>query len=293
MSVDAPRPGSPVNGEDRFVTVRGVRHRYVDWGDNGPLMLLLHGDMRTARSWDAVARDLRQDFRILSLDAKGHGDSEWPSDGYTFAERVKDLEAFCDTLGLRHIHGVGHSNGGVVMSLLAGSRADIFDRLTLLEPMVVVDEAFQRMVSKRAEAPRRTWPDRQAMYRYLKSHPITGRWRDDVIHDVVAYEALELPDGRLDMKWSNAAMDWAEREGDYVDLNPVFRRLGIPILYIMSDERRRRQDLVGLDRLSEEVAEFSVLTVNDSGHNVYMNRPGAVFGAIQAFVNGESLPGAV
>jgi pimeloyl-ACP methyl ester carboxylesterase len=293
LSLNGPTQDPPPDGEDCFVTIRGVRLRYVDWGGGGPLMLLLHGDMRTARSWDAMVRDLRRDFRVLSLDSKGHGDSEWPSEGYTFAERVKDLEAFCDTLGLRDIHGVGHSNGGVVMSLLADSRADIFGRLTLLEPMVTVGEEFQRMVSKRAEGPRRTWPDRPTMYEYLKAHPMTGRWRDDVIRDVVAHEAMELPDGTLDMKWARASMDWGEREGDYVDLNPILWRLGIPIMFIMSDERRHERPFSGLDRMTEELPDFSVVVVNDSSHNMYMNRPSAVSGAIQAFVRGDKLPGAV
>ncbi|MDP7534918.1 MAG: alpha/beta hydrolase [SAR202 cluster bacterium] len=283
----------PADGEDRFVIVRGVRLRYVDWGGDGPLMLLQHGDMRTARSWDAMVRDIRHDFHVLSLDAKGHGDSEWPTEGYKFSERVQDLEAFCDTLGLRNIHGVGHSSGGVVVSLLADSRPDIFSRLTLLEPMVTVGEEFQRMVSKRAEGPRRTWPDRPTLYEYLKAHPVTGRWRDDVVRDVVAHEAMELPDGSLDMKWATASMDWGEREGDYVDLNPILWRLGIPIMFIMSDERRHERPFSGLDRMSQELPAFNVITINDSSHNMYMNRPSAVSGAIQAFVRGETLPGAV
>ncbi|MCH8311254.1 MAG: alpha/beta hydrolase, partial [Chloroflexi bacterium] len=179
IAPDDPQPDS------RFVTVRGIRLRYVDWGDNGPLMLMLHGDMRTARSWDAVARDLRDRFHIISLDSRGHGDSDWPTTGYNFAERTRDLEAFCDALRIRNALGVGHSTGGVVMSLLADSRREIFERLTLLEPMVTVNEKFQRMVSKRATGPRRTWGSRPELYEYLTAHPMTGRWREDVIRDVV------------------------------------------------------------------------------------------------------------
>ena len=185
LAPDDPQP------DDRFVTVRGVRLRYSDWGDSGPLMLLLHGDMRTARSWDAVARDLCDQFHVLSLDSRGHGDSDWPTTGYNFAERAKDLEAFCDALNLRNVLGVGHSTGGVVMSLLADTRRDIFERLTLLEPMVTVNEKFQRMVSTRATSPRRTWGSRPELYDYLKAHRMTGRWREDVIRDVVAHEAVE------------------------------------------------------------------------------------------------------
>ena len=279
--------------EDRFVDVRGVRLRYVDWGDNGPPLLFLHGDKRTARSWDAVARDLFDRFHVLSLDSRGHGDSDWPDSGYTFAERTEDLAQFCDAVGLRGTIGVGHSSGGVVMTLLADRTPGLFSGLVLLEPRVTVDETFQRMVSGRSAGPRRTWGSRQELYDYLKGHRMAGRWRDDVIRDVVDHEATELPNGQLDMKWSDAAMDSRERQGDYVDLKPAFRRLGIPILFILSDDRQHQQGFIGLRPIAEQVPGFNLLTVNDSGHNMYMERPDAVSRAISAFASGESLPPAI
>ena len=59
------------------VNVEGIHLRYVDWGGDGPTMLLFHGDMRTSRSWDAVSRRLKDDYRVIALDARGHGDSDW------------------------------------------------------------------------------------------------------------------------------------------------------------------------------------------------------------------------
>ena len=285
LAPDDPQP------DDRFVTVRGVQLRYVDWGDSGPLMLLLHGDMRTARSWDAVARDLCDQFHVLSLDSRGHGDSDWPTTGYNFAERAKDLEAFCDALNLRKVLGVGHSTGGVVMSLLADTRRDIFRRLTLLEPMVTVNEKFQRMVSTRATNPRRTWGSRPELYDYLKAHRMTGRWREDVIRDVVAHEAVKLPDGKLDMKWSPDSMKWSEREGDYLDLKPIFRRLDIPILFISSEGRA--DGFVELDPVMAELPDFSMLKIRNTEHNMYMNRPDAISWAINAFVQGQEVSGTI
>ena len=285
LTPDGPQP------DNRFVTVRGIRLRYADWGDNGPLMLMLHGDMRTARSWDAVARDLRDRFHIMSLDSRGHGDSDWPTTGYNFAERTRDLEAFCDALEIRNALGVGHSTGGVVMSLLADSRRDIFQHLILLEPMVTVNEQFQQMVSKRATGPRRTWGSRAELYDYLKAHPMTGRWREDVIRDVVAHEAMELPDGRLDMKWSADSMKWSEREGDYLDLKPIFRRLDMPILFISSEGRA--DGFVELDPVMAELPDFSMLKIRDSDHNMYMNRPDAISWAIDAFVQNQEISGTI
>ena len=269
----------------RFVQAGGVRLHLADWGGDGlPTLLLLHGDMRTSRSWDAVARELRGDFHVLALDMRGHGDSDWPESGYTFAQRVDDLEAFADAVGMRGGAVAAHSTGGVVATLLAERRPDIFSRLMLLEPMVVVTESFQRMVSKRAETPRRTWASRAEMRDYLKWHRMTGKWRDDVIEDVVAHESYARADGRLDMKWATASMAWKEREGDYPDLRPALRALGKPILFAMSDSRAAA--FAEAARIAERTADFDTLTIADSGHNMYMDQPSAVAEAARRFALG-------
>lgn len=273
-----------------FASVNGIQLHYVDWGrpdsEASPLpVLLLHGDMRTSRSWDAVARNLCGQFHVIALDSRGHGDSDWPDSGYTFGQRIDDLEAFADFVAMRDAVAVAHSTGGVVAAMLAERRPDIFSRLMLLEPMVVVTEGFQRMVSQRAVRPRRTWGSREEMYDYLKRHPMTGKWRDDVIKDVVAHESYELPDGRLDMKWANASMDWKEREGDYHDLRPVLRTLGKPILFVMSDARAA--SFSDLNPIARETPDFDLLTIPDSEHNMYMNQPELVAEAVRDFSAGS------
>ena len=272
-----------------FVTVNGVKHHLVDWGrprgyGDYPTVFLLHGDMRTSRSWDAVARYLCGQFHVIALDSRGHGNSDWPESGYTFGQRIDDLEAFADALQMRGAVAVAHSTGGVVAAKLAERRPDIFGRLVLLEPMIVVTKSFQLMVSERAKKPRRTWGSREEMYDYLKQHPMTGKWRDDVIRDVVAHESYELPDGRLDMKWATASMDWKEREGDYLDLRPTLRTLEKPILFVVSNSRA--QSFRDVAKIAEQTTAFDMLTVPDSGHNMYMDQPKLVAEAVREFAVG-------
>ncbi len=271
------------------VPAQGINLHYVAWetppdADDAPTLFLLHGDMRTSRSWDAVARHLCDRYRVIALDSRGHGDSDWPDTGYTFAQRVDDLEAFADAIEMRNAVAVAHSTGGVVATLLAERRPDIFTRLALLEPMVVVTEIFQRMVSKRAETPRRTWDSREDMYKYLKWHRMTGKWPDEVIRDVVDHESYELPDGRLDIKWATASMRWSEREGDYLDLTPTLRTLNKPILFIMSDSRA--DQFRHLHPIAEQTPDFDLLTIPDSAHNMYMDQPAAVAKAVVKFTKG-------
>ena len=64
-----------------------LRLHYVDWGNPGkPPLLLVHGGRDHCRNWDWVAEALRDEWHIIAPDLRGHGDSQWSTDGsYTMA----------------------------------------------------------------------------------------------------------------------------------------------------------------------------------------------------------------
>ena len=67
---------------DRSVSANGMRLHYLDWGPpDGPPVLLLHGFAQTCHTWDFSALWLSEQHRVIALDQRGHGDSEWAPDG--------------------------------------------------------------------------------------------------------------------------------------------------------------------------------------------------------------------
>jgi len=89
---------------------------YWDWGnDSAPPLLLLHGSGDHARSWDWTARALREDWRVIAPDFRGHGDSQWSPDGaYLTSYHVIDIANLIDALGADKITLIAHSYGGAV-----------------------------------------------------------------------------------------------------------------------------------------------------------------------------------
>jgi esterase len=97
---------------DATVTLDGVRFHYRDWGDpEAPALVLLHAYTQHARGWDTVAKGLADHFRVLALDQRGHGESDWAAD-YHELRLVADLAGFVETLGLATISLMGFSIGG-------------------------------------------------------------------------------------------------------------------------------------------------------------------------------------
>ena len=76
-------------------------------------MLLLHGMRDSALSWDIFARAMSDEYRVLSLDSRGHGDSDRAGlNGYHFDHYISDIEILADNLDLTDMIIVGHSAGG-------------------------------------------------------------------------------------------------------------------------------------------------------------------------------------
>jgi esterase len=96
------------------VKANGINIHYLEWGDpKARPVVLLHGLRGHGHSWDDFSRPLSEQYRVLALDQRGRGETDWAPDGdYTTPAFAADTEAFCQALGLESFTLVGHSMGG-------------------------------------------------------------------------------------------------------------------------------------------------------------------------------------
>ena len=82
----------------RNTVLRRQRFHFLEWGQpDAPPIVLLHGGNQTAHSWDLVSLHLAGRYRVLALDQRGHGDSEWARDAdYSVRAMADDALAFID-----------------------------------------------------------------------------------------------------------------------------------------------------------------------------------------------------
>src|SRR5215467_8368775 len=107
MTACASVSAAPVPAADRFLTIDGARLRYRDEG-RGPAVLLLHGWTLDLQMWDPQVVALRDAFRLVRLDRRGHG----RSDGTSSTQRDSaDLAALCRHLALTRVALIGMSQG--------------------------------------------------------------------------------------------------------------------------------------------------------------------------------------
>jgi pimeloyl-ACP methyl ester carboxylesterase len=132
------------------IEARGLSLSVNTYGQpDRPPLVLIHGWMDCADSWQFVLEELQQDWYVIAPDQRGFGRSEWQDGGYWFPDYLADLEVILDQLvGDQPVNLVGHSLGGNVASLYAGVRPDRVRRLVSVEgfglPFIEADDAPAR-----------------------------------------------------------------------------------------------------------------------------------------------------
>jgi Conserved protein/domain typically associated with flavoprotein oxygenases, DIM6/NTAB family len=119
--------------------------------ENDPAVLLLHGAGQTRAVWSGVADALEQaGRRVISLDLRGHGGSEWPEDGrYDFEALVEDLRAVLAQMGTRPVVVASTLGGWVASAALEQDAAVLASGLVLVDSPVSVDPALARRIGER------------------------------------------------------------------------------------------------------------------------------------------------
>lgn len=189
--------------------------------DHDPAVLLLHGAGQTRRVWDRVADALQQaGRRVISLDLRGHGGSEWPEDGrYDFEAMVEDLRAVLAQLGTRPVIVASTLGGWIASAALERDAALLAAGLALVDLPLNVDPDVSRKIGARlrdvaALAPGQAeWDvrmlgafDTASMTERLKGVAahialptlyVRGAMSELVSHDDAAAFVELLPDGEL------------------------------------------------------------------------------------------------
>jgi len=278
----------------RVALSTGVELALVDFGGEGPLCLLHHASGFCAVVWRRIAERLRMRYRVLGYDARGHGDSSGgPS--YTWRAFADDLgelgERVCAALGHERVAlCAGHSLGGTAAVLAALQAPALFERLVLIDPVLVSAELAAEMAvrpdgsttaslstrmrqavfASHAEA-RALWAS-QALYR---------DFQPDVLEDYLQGSLRLAADGRLQLKCSPRIEASIYALGE---TRGVFAPLVPPALLLSALGSRFA---AGHERLALAAPGVELRRVA-AGHLMPMEQPDLIVQAIEGFAGAST-----
>ncbi|MFB3121541.1 MAG: alpha/beta fold hydrolase [Candidatus Binatia bacterium] len=125
---------------DSYFQVDGLTLHYEEWGDpTHESLILVHGNRDQCRSWDFFVAALfaqgSPSFHVIAIDLRGHGNSHWsrPDRGYQHEDFILDLSGIVRHSRKDSVTLIGHSLGGSISLLFAGSFPAKVHRLVLIE----------------------------------------------------------------------------------------------------------------------------------------------------------------
>ena len=99
---------------ENWATIGDLNVHYLDWGGDGPPVMLMHGLASSAHWYEPVAERLRGKHHLFAADARGHGQTTQASNGYDWQTLAADAVGLMDHLGVTQAAVFGHSWGATV-----------------------------------------------------------------------------------------------------------------------------------------------------------------------------------
>jgi esterase len=277
------KPSKVVMPEDHHTIVGAMRFHYLDWGGNGHPILFLHGGGINAHTWDVVCLMLRERYRCVALDQRGHGDSEWsPAIDYGVATQVGDVEGFIEKLGLANPVLVGQSMGGLNSIDYAIRHSASMKGLVVVDVGPEINSAGTQRIREFSSTPELESLE-AFLERAVKFNPI----RDPrVLRRSLFYNLRQLPTGKWSLKhdqrrasddsWRIAA---EQRERILRDV----AKINCPTLIVRGGKSDVLTDEAA-ERFAHMLPHARWTRVENAGHNVQGDNPRGLLDAMNPFL---------
>jgi len=288
-----------------FIPIRHLRYHVLQWGTPSPdktPLVMVHGWMDVAASFQFVIDALKDDHWIIAPDWRGFGLTETPDvDHFFFPDYLADLDQLLDHyVGERQVHLIGHSMGGHVATLYAGVRPERIQSLVNLEgfgmPATRPTQAPGRLAKwmdelkalQRGEMALRSYPSLEAVaQRLIKTNPRLGI---DKAQWLAQHWARPNEQGEWRILGHAAHKVVNPNLFKTDETQAIYERITAPTLCVVADSDSMSQwwkDSYTLDEFKHRIAAVPQLThavIQNAGHMLHHDQPQALAKRIENFL---------
>lgn len=253
-----------------FCTTNHINLHYTRTGGNKPPLILLHGLLGNGLCWTPVAQALENKFDVIMPDARGHGRSSAPDDGYRYEDHANDIMGLIEALKLSQPILMGHSMGGMTAALIASRSQKMLRSLILADPTFLSPEYQQkvyesdvvqqhvRLLTKSAKETLRE-AQSKSPHRPLNTIKLITRARYQT--NINAFQVLAPPNPEYKL---------------------LVRSIDIPTLLVISEKGIISPSMA--EELQKLNSKIRIAKIVDAGHGLHYDQPEQFIAILQSFL---------
>jgi pimeloyl-ACP methyl ester carboxylesterase len=197
-----------------FIQSNGVKIHYARSGGEKTPMVLCHGITDNGRCMLRLAEYLAPRFDVIMMDARGHGRSDAPEDGYTSDHHAEDLHQLILALELHNPIIYGHSMGARTTVRFAAKYPDVPIAIILEDPVYITPLSEEEMIAGKL---------------WLEQLPVEIQYRKTLSEA----ERLEIAKEQSHRDWlESEQLEWARSK---LQVSPNVVKVGGSMRYISDD----------------------------------------------------------
>jgi pimeloyl-ACP methyl ester carboxylesterase len=266
--------------EHRVETINGLRLHFLQTGpQDRPPLCFLHGGAAHAHWFDRVIPAFRDRFHVISLDQRGHGESQWATpSAYATEDFTADLRALMDRLGWARMTLVGHSMGGHNSMAFAAWYPERTAALVVVDSRpYLAPERVQRMRERGRRPPRLHASEEAAVAAFRLLPRETSA--DPALLAHMARAGLARINGGFRFRFDPAC--YADRKP--VDCWPLLPRVTAPTL-VVRGEHSPVLPLEMAGRMLETIPNAELVEIPGAYHHLTLDAPEAFSVALDTFL---------
>ena len=278
---------------DELVELNGLKIHYLDWCTAGePPLLLLHGGMQTAHSWDLTAVALKRRFHVVAMDLRGHGDSDWSERGdYSHHTHASDVAGLVEHLGWDRLALIGLSLGGLTAMRFASEHADQLVALVVVDVGPELNQSGVGRIINFTGGPAELDSVDDFIRRAVEYNP---RRKPEQLRYSLTHNLRRLPNGKYAWKYDRRIGQRRDSTGEsapvqFDDMWERLRSISCPTLVVRGADSDVFAEETGR-RMAETIPDCRFVTIPDASHTVPQDNAAGFLEVLQAFLSEAGLP---
>ena len=256
------------------IKANGISFNYeISGPDHAPWLIFSNSLATSLHMWDPQAADLKNTFRMLRYDQRGHSQTEAPSGRYTFDLLCADVIALMDALGIKRAHWCGVSMGCATGMGLVQKHPDRFDRMVLCDnPGRSSPETHRQWEERIAVAQKDGMPAllESTMQRWFPPETLKA---NPPHMDKIRQMILTTP--------VNGYIGCSAALGDH-DFRPLMPKVKNPVLYMSGEKDANNAEAMKV--MQAELPGSQYIVLPGAGHISNMDQPAMFTKALRDFL---------